>query len=814
MPRASHLAILFLFAGLIVTGWGLKGIGLPAQGFALSNGLMWLVLFALVAFTALAGRWHAVGVAAGLGVGFALISGQLWPFLVALWFVAAAMVVGCWILRVLGMREPQTQPVICFLCGAGVLGTSAGLLAHLPVNHPGTYAFALALPLVLGWGPLAHWVSALRKSIAASAAQPRAWQKSWVSAAAAAAALVHFMVAFLPDLGPDALAVHLFLAADLRANHRWGFDAGTYVWAVMPLLVDWTYAITYMLGGETAARLVNVAYLFSLAWLLRELVLWAGGSALGASWALLLFFTTPLTFTESSTLFIEAGWSAWLVAGILYLLRALESPAEDRSALPLTGLLFGFALAAKAVTLSILPVLLLVLLARPSAWTKAEQRLLAFKAVLLGVAAGSVPYLTALLITGNPVFPFFNALFKSPFYPSENFEAPPFERYLSWDTVYRVTFESVRYLESYAGVAGFQWLLLLVPCVVALVALPQRRNAAAVLVVIAVLAVASVFQQTAYLRYVFPALVILLAAMGVGLGVLLQAPGSLVWPFAGGAAVLLNIAYFHVGSKYADFPFPAAFSVTARIELLAERQPFRSIVPVLNELNVDRTPVFWIAKPLGAGVTADQLYREWYNHRFFYEFMAVRSEQAMVSLMTGRGSEYAVVDMRSSDLPSTLLLNVTDEVARRAHVSLRRLKPSLHFTRELLASPDFSDPSAWTLVPGAQYDPAARSFLVSPQASAYQVVPVMARRKYLNTISARCAKDEVEGRLQVNWAGADGRFLGVSSLAYRCAPEWTRHSFEVIAPHRAVAATVYTTGHYGGLVSVSFNSFMGSGAPR
>lgn len=809
MLRASHLALLPLLAGLALTGWGLYRIGLPQQG-AASNSLLWILLVLLVAPPVLTGKLRPAGIAAGLAVAFALVSGQIWPFLVVLLFGASAMVVGWWLLHMLRVHEPADKPLICFLSGAGVLGTLAGLVAHFPVNYPGTYALALAMPLGLGRRPLAYWASALPERLRGSGVNVILQQQGWVSAAIAVAALVHFMVAFLPELGPDALAVHLFLAADLRANHRWGFDAGLHVWAVMPLLVDWTYAIAYMLGGETAARLLNVAYVFSLAWLIRELVLWAGGTLAGAGWAVLLFLTMPLTFTESSTLFIEAGWSAWLVGGILHALRAMQGAASERAGLLLAGLLCGFALAAKAVTLSILPALLLVMLARPSAWAKPAHRPFLLKATLLGVLAGSVPYLTAWFKTRNPVFPFFNGWFKSPLYPPVNFEAPPFERYLSWDTLYRITFESQRYLEAVPGVAGFQWLVLLVPCAVAVVALPQGRKPAVALLVIALAAVACVFQQTAYLRYVFPAMVVLLAFIGVGLGPLLQGlPGSVVWPLAMWVTVLLNVTYFHTGTKYEKFSFKAAFSESARADFLTERQAFRSIVAPLNELNVDRTPVLWVAKPLGAGATADLLYVEWYNHRFMGEFMAVQSERQMVSLMATRGSEYAVVDMRRPDPPVALLLKVTDEVARRAHVSLRRLRPSLHFTRELLASPDFSEPSAWSLVPGARYDAAAKAMEVSPQASAFQTVPVVPRRKYQNTVSSRCAERDVEGRLQINWSDASGRFLGVSSQAYRCTLGWARHVFEVTAPRGAMAATVYATGHFGGTVSVNLNSFKG-----
>ena len=38
--------------------------------------------------------------------------------------------------------------------------------------------------------------------------------------------------------------------------------SATYVWAVMPMLGDWLFSVGYMLGGETAARLINVGFIY------------------------------------------------------------------------------------------------------------------------------------------------------------------------------------------------------------------------------------------------------------------------------------------------------------------------------------------------------------------------------------------------------------------------------------------------------------------------------------------------------------------------------------------------------------------------
>ena len=72
------------------------------------------------------------------------------------------------------------------------------------------------------------------------------------------------------------------------------------------------------------------------------------------------------------------------------------------------------------------------------------------------------PYVTAFVKTGNPVYPFANALFRSPFYDTSvslsdaRFRAAP-----GWATLYDATFHSSRYLEGQNGALGFHYLLLL-----------------------------------------------------------------------------------------------------------------------------------------------------------------------------------------------------------------------------------------------------------------------------------------------------------------------------------------------------------------
>ena len=112
----------------------------------------------------------------------------------------------------------------------------------------------------------------------------------------------------------------------------------------------------YMLAGETGARLTNLIFTYVMAYQGYQIATWLGGNPKSSKFAALLFLSTPLAFTESSSLLVEAIWGTYIVAGIVATLRLFKAGARNAdSNLKVSGLMLGFAAATKAITLSILP---------------------------------------------------------------------------------------------------------------------------------------------------------------------------------------------------------------------------------------------------------------------------------------------------------------------------------------------------------------------------------------------------------------------------------------------------------------------------
>ena len=652
------------------------------------------------------------------------------------------------------------------------------------------YGLALAIPVVLGW----RSVYAAVRSLGQYCTEP--FEAKWQDLAIALVALVYFSVALMPEVGHDALVTHLFVPGHLATRHEWGYDVTTYAWAVMPMMGDWLFSIGYMLAGETAARLVNVGFIFVLSWLVRDLVMWAGGSAVCARWAALLFLTTPLTFTESSSLFIESVWATFIVAGSLSVFKLLQRNNDQSAHLPVAGFLLGGALAAKAVTFTILPVLLLLLVLRYRTWGQRKF----IGAIALGlmtfIAVGGIPYATAWHLTGNPVFPFFNQIFKSPFWPAVAFEAPAvFGKSLTWDVIYQATFHTEKFLESSPGATGFQWLLLFFPAL--LILLFSRHHRGVILFIVAGLSVALTFQSTAYLRYVFPSFAWIAAGIGVALSAVHTEAAFTrrVLSIVGWAVVLLNLAFFKSGTYYGDFFLQPLLSQSDRETYLNNRLPIRNAVELVNQLNVGRTPVAVFSSPLTAGLNSDGLYPNWYNYQFQAKVTEATTSDHIAQLLMDKGVDYVILDSNWGAAGKRKIIeDVTDKISEQGSITVRKLKSSYQFQTELLKNPDFSSYDGWSM-PSDMHEQQPGRITVSVSSPASQLVSVVAGRRYQNAVMAICKDQPTQGRVQVNWFDSKSNFISTDIQVFDCMPFETAHIMEVTAPRSASTAAVYATGH-------------------
>lgn len=425
----------------------------------------------------------------------------------ALWFAGWAAVAATALVLLgamaLGTFLPRggLAPVVRWVAGLGLLAAVAGWLLPFPVHHPAAWAFGLGL-LVLArreelGADFRDTVADLGGAMRASPFAAAAWAIVVILAAAPA---------WLPTRNADDLAYHINLGFELLRYGHGRLDIGTQAWALAPWSSDLPHALVTLLAGRDSPGPLNAALLVGVAVLTHQLArsLGLGG---GRAWlASMLYMSLPLTSFLAGSLQTETITAPALVA----LALAIAGPVETRTArLPVVAVLAGLCMGAKISNA-------LMLLPLAMWWVVAWARAFPWRAlpvsVLLGAFTAGSSYVYATLLTGNPVVPMFNAVFRTPWFPPENFVDPTWQTGFGPKAFWGLVFETNRYFEGLPGAAGVVLVALVGGVFVGLV---DRRVRPVLLVGLAGMLL--VFFQVQYLRYFHPALALLVPALAAAL---------------------------------------------------------------------------------------------------------------------------------------------------------------------------------------------------------------------------------------------------------------------------------------------------------
>ena len=521
----TKLVIIFAICWLAVVAWQafplLWRAGQSTGRTLLSTRLSWGLLAGTVG--GLAGLivirlWRPRCFIAVLAVGTALsctfllvTSRQLLSGLATLWLGVWAWLIGLTILDRLRIEtDPIARLVLSLVLGMGtiaILVLVIGLLGLLSAW------WVLAISAVM----MAGLVLVSRQAIAASKrglvdacndAGNVTWFASFCLVLLAAFVVLNWIGALAPEIMFDALKSHLALARIYASSHQVSgvpYSMGSY-W---PLGGDLLLTVGYLLGGETAAKLLHF-----WAGLLTAGMVYAAGrrldSRLAGVAAATIFYAPPIIAWESTTAYTDLCWTMY-VAGALFMLLVWQEEQHPVPAAAAMGLLLGFAMGVKPTAgYAALGVGLVMLWrawrSRSKQWRRDVWSFVVVTSVTILV--GGIWYLRAYLLTGNPVFPFLNAVFKSPlWYPrNERFNyrmygfgvTPIALALLPW----RLTFVTSRFCETLDGTTGALYLGL-APLVLLFLRRASRLWAIAFVSLFFCLLWAFSVQ---YLRYLLPAL--------------------------------------------------------------------------------------------------------------------------------------------------------------------------------------------------------------------------------------------------------------------------------------------------------------------
>jgi SAM-dependent methyltransferase len=603
-------------------------------------------VFAFVGF--FARRWFLPAAILGM-LGLTIAAVGIGPPAAVLLFVFSATVLGRLVLG------DAIEGPLAFLAGTALWIAAMYLTATLPIHYRATYFAALALPIAIGprlTRRLAlEWFDLFRPTrLAAPAEMPAFAGLAFVVAAC-------WLVVLKPEISTDGLAMHLNIPASMALHHAYTIDFRRFVWAVMPMGADFCYAVVYMLGGEFAARLLNLAMLITIA----ALVFRGARAFVSRPVALMLTMiciSTPTVYLVTGSMFVENFVAAMVLGGLIALWRFHETHAQGY--LMLTAILLGTSIALKlgAAAAGLIGLGYLIWEVwrsrRPAHAPDIEVRPVArgtaFAAIVVVLLLGSIPYAKAWRLTGNPLFPYETAMFKSPLINGRDIQDNRFNQPLNWRTPFRLTFHTDLYQEGQAGSMGFQYLLFLPLTLAGFFALRSFEGRSAIVIgVVSALIIAGTKPNARYFYSALPPLTLGAAAALSWV----RSRQPLVYRAAlaaGLAAAFCNIWFLPCADWYnRDFYSAPLFSAAGRATYLHNTEgAVREVIAWINRNNRTK-PVVFTDGSYTAGLMAPVYANNWHDYSFTMQVQATPLPAGVYRLFSRDGIAEMVVDQRHTD---------------------------------------------------------------------------------------------------------------------------------------------------------------------
>lgn len=437
---------------------------------------------------------------------FIFLSAGLSTGIAAILFLASVLLAGWLLLSLLDLHSHSPRIYELLIAGIIIYLVIFGVMIHFEINYRFIYILIILLPFgTFGIPSLRHTLLELIKAKYSIYVTTFLSVRYW-----------HFLVfvwiagfvatyTFLPVVMSDDNNYHLAMWTQLTFHHQYLFDVNTLIWSVSPFSVDLIHSIISLVAGANARPSINLIFYFLV---LAGMWTMLGVFHLASANRLLvlgLFASTPMLANLLLSLQTDLFLAVLAVGGGVILFDSLR-PVTNKA---LFTLLIGCLLVATKLPAAILAVGLFVTLV----WTNCIfnkrfplRALLGWRALTLFGLGGFVAlhsYVVAFIVTKNPVFPLYNAIFKSPFYPEENFKDGLYTKGASFDAYWGLFFDSQSYFESPADfVGGFQYLFLL-PLAIILLFLKKDARKWLVLCIPILLYAGLMFYMMQYLRYMF-----------------------------------------------------------------------------------------------------------------------------------------------------------------------------------------------------------------------------------------------------------------------------------------------------------------------
>ncbi len=470
----------------------------------------------------------------------ATTSGLLTALVASTLLALVAWLVGLAVLARLDVVDgtPATHALAIGL-GSGAIGFAAFGLGLVSLLNP------VAIAATLGTLALLAGID-LRRTTSWPTGGPAAMDTRWSVFLAAAAVLVALGVlpyVMAPEVTYDAVFYHLALVKDFLSQHSVAQIPSLFA-SNFPIIPQLTYASATALSGELdAGKIVHLFVGLGVTLSIYALAARLGGCGAGFA-AVLVWLSAPLVLWEMSTAYVDLFWVLYAVLSILAALLWVDSRRTSYAVLAAAFLALGLGVKVSAAFQAIAVGVALLLLIR------SRRDFLAWVGSAIVALTLAAPwYIRSYILTGNPVFPFLNGIFRSPQWEpvNENFNfgtwgvgSSPVDLLL---TPLRLVTQTNRFGEMPDGALGVVPLMGAIGLIGAAIARDRRLGFVALSCVVGT---ALWFASAQYGRYLLP----VLAVESVLIAVLL---GRIAARVRGGSTVLALALAGLVGLSFVGY---------------------------------------------------------------------------------------------------------------------------------------------------------------------------------------------------------------------------------------------------------------------
>jgi len=535
------------------------------------------------------------------------------------------------------------------IAGTLILGLAAyvaifGAMIHFPVNYRWVYLTLLALP------PLADLALLTRQQKAKQTISDFITNLNttlspiahWKIAALTTVIGFFSSYSFMCSVTADDNSYHMAMWSQLRAHHQYLFDVVTQIWYTAPFASDVIHGVLSIIANQDARGALNIVLLVTLLSVTAATASHLFSSINIRLLALAFLASTPMLFNLLLGLQTELMIATLATTGVYLGINHNISFTERCIGIFLASCLLVAMKLPMAAFAAVLGLCLLI-----SDWSNFSQLIrlptisrLAIAAIMvigMGIALNS--YVTSYFVTGNPVFPLYNAIFKSPFFNLENFKDNRFTHGPSLQAWWGMFFDSSKFLESKNFITGFQYFLLPFAGIICL-AKKIRFQTLIYLALPTLVLGGLMFYTVQYVRYLFPVMPIacLLAA-----GVFYTTPSTdstairfsrnTVRSVTAATLISLNL-YFMPGVIWIFDQNPLKNLIPSqKLENAKSYNPEHVISLYLNEHYPHENVLFERGRVFGALLLGKPFYPDWISPTTLHAFDAMENEEDVIAYL-------------------------------------------------------------------------------------------------------------------------------------------------------------------------------------